>query len=85
MNVEELREETVYLECRCGCPLHGIILTNDPEWNEKSITFFLYKYEGFWKRLWTCFFYLFGRGRIDYDSYLLKEEDKEKWLWWLQK
>lgn len=73
-----------HLECQCENPFHTIRLESDKEWNEKTITFFVYKYQPFWGRLKACYYYLFKSGEIDYDSYLMKEGDREKFLEWLE-
>ena len=73
-----------YLECQCECPTHMIRLIKDDEYNERSIIFFLNKYKSFWKRVRLAFAYIFDFGDIDFDSYLLKEEDKEKFKRWLE-
>lgn len=72
-----------YLECQCAHPIHMIRLIRDDEYNEKSMLFHLVKYKTFWQRVCACFNYLFFYGDLDYDSYLLKDEDKAKFEEWL--
>lgn len=72
-----------YLECQCEHPFHMIRLIRDEEYNERSLLFHVVKYKSFFQRLKACFYYLFFYGDLDYDSFLLKEEDKVKFEEWL--
>jgi len=72
-----------HLQCQCSSPLHTIILERDDEWNEKSLTFILFRYKSFWGRFKACLNYLFGQGTLDFDSYLLRPEDVPKFKEWL--
>lgn len=77
-------EQIEYLECQCSCPTHLIRLIKDEEYNERSMVFYLNNYKSFWLRFKFALNYLFKINNIDYDSYLLKNEDKEKFKRWLE-
>lgn len=81
---EQSDKQVIFLECQCENPFHGIRLERNEKWNETSITVFVWKWDGWWSRLKACWFYLFGSGEIDYDSYMMKPEDREKFLEWLK-
>ena len=79
-----MTEKIAYLECECSCPVHMIRLVRDDVWNEKTMVFHLVRYKSFWGRLKACYHYLFGEMDLDYDSYLMKPEDKIKFEEWLE-
>ncbi len=78
-----MNRKIYYLDCQCESPFHTVRLEKDLEYNEYSITITVSHYMGFFNRLKACLKYLFFLKNLDFDSFLLKEEDKAKILEWI--
>jgi len=79
--------EKLLLECSCSTPEHIVRFWAWPEDNEITLEYQLYQHNGFFKRLYHAFQYVFkcGKERPDqWDGTTLTIEEINK-LYWLLK
>lgn len=66
--------------CQCNSPEHQLIFSYFPDEQNVYVTVHLTPIHGFWKRLKSAVWYLFGHRSIygHFDEFILKPQDTER-------